>query len=78
MCVNRCVAGCSSEIFAIFVRNMLPFRVLIALGQAEVNYVNTVLCLFCTSNQEVVWFDVTMDYSFFMHFLNAFDHLNGD
>jgi hypothetical protein len=34
--------------------------------------------LFSTANEEVVWLDVTMDYTFFMHLLDAFDHLNGD
>jgi hypothetical protein len=34
--------------------------------------------LFGASNQEVVWFDIAVNYSLFVHHLDTLGHLNGD
>ena len=52
---------------------MLALRVLVALGQAEVDDVNDVLGALVRANQEVVGLDVTVDDALFMHFLDALD-----
>jgi len=55
---------------------VLTFTVFIALGKAEVYDVDIVFGGVRATNQEVVRFDISMYDSFFVHFFNAFDHLN--
>ena len=50
---------------------MLALRVLVALGQAEVDDVNDVLGALVRANQEVVGLDVAMDDSFLVHLLDS-------
>ena len=52
---------------------MLALRVLVALGEAEVNDVDVVLRVVAAANQEVVGLDVAMDDSLLVHLLNAVD-----
>ena len=75
---NRCVPGCSSQVFPIFVRDVLTLAILIALCQAKVDYVDVVMGLCCSTDQKVVWFDVSVNNSLLMHFLNPTDHLDCD
>lgn len=58
--VDGGIAGCSRQIFAITVRDVLTrLRVAEALGEAEVDDIDVVLLL-SNADQEVVWLDVTM------------------
>ena len=50
---------------------MLSFTVFETLSQAEINNVDLILCLVRATNEKVIWFDVSMYYSFLVHFLNA-------
>ena len=57
---------------------MFALTVLEALGQAKIYDVDVISARFCATYQEIVRFDIPMDDSFFMHFLNAFDQLDCD
>lgn len=72
------VSSGTSQVLAILVGNMFTFRVLVALGEAEVNNVNGVLGLLCSADQKVIWFDVAVDDPLLMHLLDSFDHLVRD
>ena len=71
MSVYRGVSGCSSQILALSVWNVLAIRVLEALGKPEVDDENRILGAIVSSDQEVVRFDVSMNDSLFMNLFNA-------
>lgn len=50
---------------------MFILTVLVALSKTEINNINVVLGAFGSADQEIVGFDIPMDNSLFMHFLNA-------
>ena len=52
---------------------MLILRVLVALGETEVDNINVVLRRFCSSNQEVVWLNIAVNNSFFVDLLDSLD-----
>jgi len=76
MRVNTGIAGSSSQILALPVRNVLTIRVFETLSQAEINHEDNVLSVVRRSNQEVIWFDVSVDDPLFVDFLDSF-HLKG-
>lgn len=55
---------------------MLALRVLVALGETEVDDVDEVLCRFTGADQEVVWFDISVDDTLFVNFLDSLDLIN--
>lgn len=57
---------------------MDTLRILVTLSKSKINYINSVLVVLSASNQEVVWLNISMNDSFFMHFLNSLDHLNSN
>ena len=52
---------------------MLALRVFEALRKTKVNDVDVVLGCVSSTNKEVIWLDIAMDDSFFVHLLNALD-----
>lgn len=78
MSVQRRVSGRSSQVLAILERNMLSVAGLVALGQTEINNVDGVLCGLGASSHEVVRFDVSVNDSFFVNYLNSLEHLDSD
>lgn len=76
--VDGGVTRSTSQVFAIFVRDMLALRVLEALGEPEINDENVVLLCFRAANKEIVGFDIPMDDSLLVHLLNALDHLRSN
>ena len=71
MGIQRGISRSACQILALAEWDMFSFRILKTLGKTEVDDVNIVLRAFCSSDEEVVWFDVTVDDSLFMHFLNS-------
>lgn len=67
------VASGTCQVLALTVRDVLALRVLVALGQTEVNDVDVVLRALAATHQEVVWLDVTVDDALLVHFPNAVD-----
>ena len=67
------VASGTCKVLSLTVGNVLALRVLVALGQTEVNDVDVVLRALATTHQEVVWLDVTVDDALLVHFPNAVD-----
>ena len=65
------ISRSACQILALTEGDMFSFRILKTLGKTEVDDVNIVFRAFCSSNEEVVWFDVTVDNSLFMDFLNS-------
>ena len=78
MCCNGSIPCGTSQIFSIFVRDMLTFTILVALGESEVDNEDVITGSICTSNEEIVWLDVSMNDSFFMSFLDTSDQLHGN
>ena len=52
---------------------MLTLRVLVAFSESEIDNINIVLCAFLTANKEVIRFDISVDDSLLMNFLNSLD-----
>lgn len=71
MGVDRGITGGSSKILAVFVRDVLTLAVFITFCETEVDDVDLVFCLVSSADQEVIRLDIPVDYSFFVHFLNA-------
>ena len=76
MRIQTCISRGASQLFVILVADVAAGpRVFISLGQAEVNHVYYVLMV-SYSDQEVIWFDVSMKESTLVNELNALKHLN--
>ena len=72
------IPGRASQVLAVLVGDVLTLAVLVALGQTEVNNVDVIARCLCTSNQKVVWLDITMDDALFVHFLDSLHQLDAD
>jgi len=68
--VDGGVSGSARQILAIPVGNVLAIRVLVLFGQSEVNDEDRVLRLLVAANEEVIRFDIPVDYALLMHLLN--------
>ena len=68
------VSGGSCQILTFYEWDVLSLRILVALSQTEINDVDVVASGVCT-DQEVIRFNVSMNYSFLMNLFNSFDHL---
>lgn len=75
--VNGSVARSPREVFSLTERDMLVVRVLVALGEPKVDNINVVLGTFSAPDQEVVGFDITVDNSLLVNFLDALDLQEG-
>ena len=71
MGVDRGVAGSTRQVLSVSEGNVLALRVFVALSESKVDNVDIVFGTLIASNQEVVRFDVSMDDSFFVNFLNS-------
>ena len=71
--VYTCISGSSSQVFTLTIRNMSTIRVSIAFCETEINDIYTVFGGITSSNKEIVWFNVSMNYAFFMDLLNPLD-----
>ena len=65
------ISGRTCQVFALTERNVLSFRVLVALSQAKVDDVDIILCALVAANQEIIGLDISVDDALFMDFLNA-------
>lgn len=55
---------------------MLSFRVLVAFCKTKVNDVDVILVSFCPANKEVIRFDITVDNSLLVNFLDSLNELD--
>lgn len=55
---------------------MLTLLVLVALSKPEVNNVNIVFGIISGSNQKIIGFDISVNYSLIVHFFDSLNHLN--
>merc|ERR1712048_508292 len=78
MGVDGGVTSSTSEIFAVSERNVLTFRVLVALGETKIDNVDVVFRVFTATYKEVVWLDIAVNNALLVHFLNAMNHLDSD
>lgn len=69
--VDTGITSRSSEILALSEWDMLSVGVLIALGETEIDNEDIIFVVLVSSDQEVVWFDISVNYSLFMNFLNT-------
>lgn len=70
--IDTCITGCTCQVLAISVGNVLPIRVLVTLGKTKVDNEDAVFSLFSTPYQEVIWLDIPMNYSLIMNLFNSF------
>lgn len=75
MRIEGSVTCSSSQIFAFSVWNVLTVGSPIEFSEAEINYIDKVLSLIVSSNQEIIRLNVSMDYPFLVDFLDTLDHL---
>jgi hypothetical protein len=73
MSVDACITGSSSQVFTFTIGNMRAIGVSEAFCETKINNKHAVLSGITTANQEIVWLDVSMNYSLFVAFLNSFD-----
>lgn len=71
MSVNTSVAGCASKILALSERNVLAIRILITFSKTKINNEDAILIVLLTANKEIVWFNISMDNSFLVDFLDT-------
>lgn len=71
MCRDTCVASCPCEVLTFAVWDVLAVRVFVALGEAKVDDVDIIFGGFCGTDKEIIWFNISMYNSFFVHFLKG-------
>jgi hypothetical protein len=69
--VNTCVSGSACQVFTLTEWNVLSIRILVALGETEIDDEDVILVLVISSNQKVIWLDISMDNPLFVHLLNS-------
>jgi len=52
---------------------VFSFRIFEALGQTKVYYIDIVFGGVCTPDNKVIWLYISVNYSFFMAFLDALE-----
>lgn len=72
------ISGGSSQVFSVLVGDVHALSVLVALSKTKVNDVDVVASGVGSTNEEVVWLDITMDESLFVHLLDTAHKLDGD
>lgn len=75
---NGGVSGRSGQVLSILEWDVLALRVLVALGQAEIDDVDVVTSGVLATNEEVIWLDITVDDALFVDLFNAADQLHRD
>ena len=78
MGINTSVPCSSCKIFTISEGNVLANGTLVTFSETKIDDINGIFSSFCTSNQKVVWLDVSMDNSLLMDDLDSLDHLDRD
>ena len=71
MRVDACISSGTSQVFALSERNVLSIRILVALGETEIDDEDVVLVLIISSNQKVIWLDISVNDSLFVDLLNT-------
>ncbi len=71
MGVDGGVARSTRQVLSVSEGNVLALRVFVALSESKVDNVDIVFSTLIASNQEVVRFDVSVDDSLFVNFLNS-------
>ena len=69
--VDGGVASSTRQVFSVSEGNVLALRVFVALSESKVDNVDIIFGALIASNQEVVRFDVSVDDSLFVNFLNS-------
>ena len=75
---DRGISSRSCQILTIFEGNVLASTVLVTLGETKVNDEDLVTVRFRGPNEEVIRFDISMDDSFGMNFLEMVHELDSD
>ena len=71
MGVDGGVASSARQVLSVSEGNVLALRVFVALSESKVDNVDIIFGALIASNQEVVRFDVSVDDSLFVNFLNS-------
>jgi hypothetical protein len=69
--VDGGVASSTRQVLSVSEGNVLALRVFVALSESKVDNVDIIFGALIASNQEVVRFDVSVDDSLFVNFLNS-------
>jgi hypothetical protein len=72
MGVDASITSCTSQILSISIRDMLTIRVFKALGKTKINDEDTVFSLVSSTDEKIIWFNVSVNYSLIMNFFNTF------
>lgn len=63
---DRSVPCCARKILSILVRDVFTLAILVALGKTEIDDVHSIASMLSGTNKEIIWFDVTVNDSFFV------------
>lgn len=78
VCRNGSITSGTGQILAVFVRDVLSFRVFEAFGQSKVDNEDVIFCRFGATDEEVVRFDISVDYTLLVDFLYTGEKPDGD
>ena len=76
MSVDACIASGTCQVFALSERNVLSLGVLVAFRKPKINNKYAILIMLLSTNQKVIRFDVSVNYSFLVSFLDTLDLLS--
>jgi hypothetical protein len=76
MSVNACIAGGACQVFALSERNVLSLGVLVAFRKPKINNKYAILIMLLSTDQKVIRFNVPVNYSLLMSFLDTLDLLS--
>jgi len=68
--VDAGITSCSCKVLSLSKGNMLSIRIFVAFGQTKVNNVDVIFSGFSTTNQEVIWLNISVNNSFLMDLLD--------
>ena len=71
VCVDTGITSGTCQILSFPEGDVLSIRVLIALSQTEINNKDVILVILISTNQEVIWLNISVDNSLFVNFLNT-------
>lgn len=78
MCGDGGIPGRAGQVFSVLVRDVFSLGVLVALGEAKVDDVDSVFRSVGSANEEIIRLDVSVDDSLIVHFLDSLQHLGSD
>lgn len=69
--VDASVSGSACQVFALTEGNVLSIGILVALGETEIDDEDVIFVLVVSTNQKVIWLNISVDDPLFVDLLNS-------